>query len=94
MALISIKGLPKDKVLSALYNNAKPLGMGFAHYRPGPLTEAELKTLMEGRLYYDYVLGRVMKVDIEGDQLDPRLYDRDNGRDAAELALIDAGLFG
>jgi hypothetical protein len=39
------------------------------------------------RMYFDYVNGRVMKVEIGGDTLDPRLYDRDNGQGAAARAL-------
>lgn len=93
--MISIQGLPKEKVLAALYNNAKPLGRGFLHYTPGPLSDEEVREQMEdGRLYFDYVKGRVMKVDLSGDTLDPYFYDRDNGRGAAELALLDAGLVG
>ena len=37
--------------------------------------------------YFDYLQGRVMKVRIQGDELDPRLYDRDNGEGAAEQAI-------
>lgn len=37
--------------------------------------------------HFDYLHGRVMKVDITGDGLDPRLYDRDNGPGAARRAL-------
>lgn len=36
-----------------------------------------------GELYFDYLHGRVMKVDIAGDELDGRLFDRDNGEGAA-----------
>lgn len=39
--------------------------------------------------YFDYLKGRVMKVEINGETLDPRLYDRDNGRDAAEMVVLD-----
>jgi hypothetical protein len=37
--------------------------------------------------YYDYLRGRVMKVDLSKDQLKTGLYDRDNGEGAAERAL-------
>lgn len=36
---------------------------------------------------FDYLNGRVLKVDIGTDGLDPRLYDRDNGPGAARRAL-------
>lgn len=41
------------------------------------------------RIYFDYLQGRVMKVDLAGDELDPRLYDRDNGEGAARRAIYD-----
>lgn len=40
-------------------------------------------------LYFDYLKGRVMKIDIAPDEIDTRLYNRDNGRDAAEDAILD-----
>lgn len=39
-------------------------------------------------VYFDYLHGRVMKVDIGGPTLDPWLYDRDNGAGAA-AAVVD-----
>lgn len=32
--------------------------------------------------YFDYLNGRVMKIEIGGDELSARTYDRDNGADA------------
>jgi hypothetical protein len=37
--------------------------------------------------YIDYFQGRVIKTDLRGDAIDPRLYDRDNGAGAAERAV-------
>ena len=92
--MINIKGLSKAKVLAALYNHSKPQGMGFLIYDPEPMTEEGAQNVIdvlekEGyRLYFDYIKGRVMKVDITRDKLDPRLYDRDNGLGAADLAIF------
>jgi hypothetical protein len=36
---------------------------------------------------FDYLRGRVIKCEISGDELDVRLYDRDNGPRAAEAAI-------
>jgi hypothetical protein len=36
---------------------------------------------------FDYLHGRVMKVDLSGDSFDPWLYDRDNGEGAASRAI-------
>lgn len=49
--------------------------------------EAEKHLDGSGDGYFDYLKGRVMKVSISGDSLDPRLYDRDNGQGAAARAL-------
>jgi hypothetical protein len=84
---ISIAGLDKAAVLAALYNAARPLGMGMLHYTPEPMTLDEARDLLERTQYFDYVKGRVMKVRIHGDTLNSGLYDRDNGEGAAAQAL-------
>ena len=88
---ISIEGLDKAQVLAALFNHSKQQGMGF-YDRSGAsqmTAEQAAKDIerMDGRLYFDYHLGRVMKVDIAGDSFSPRLYDRDNGQGAAAAAI-------
>jgi hypothetical protein len=85
--MLSIKGIEKHKVLMALYNNSKPLGMGMMHYTPEDMTESEAKEILTKRFSFDYLKGRVMKVDLSEDEFDPWLYDRDNGEGAAEKAL-------
>ena len=87
--LISLIGLEKTDVLMALYNAAQPQGMGFLHYDPTPLTPDEAKELLAQGDYFDYLRGRIMKVDLGGDTLDPRLFDRDNGEGSAK-AVIDS----
>ena len=37
--------------------------------------------------YFDYLYGRILKVDLSGDEFDERLYERDNGRDSAARAI-------
>ena len=91
--IIDIGNLDRAAVLAALYNKAKPQGLGFLHYDPAPMTpEVAAGLLAAGLTYFDYVKGRVMKVDLSGDTLDTRLYDRDNGHGAALAALNAAGL--
>lgn len=89
---ISIEGMDKTKVLEALYASARPQGLGFLHFRPGPLMEGEAAEILSQTTYIDYLMGRVMKVELGGGILNPWLYDRDNGQGAAERALRDAGL--
>lgn len=87
MQNINIAGKNKAKILAALYNSARAQGLGFLHLTPEPMTEAQASELLEKTQYFDYLQGRVMKVDLRGDELNPRLYDRDNGQGAAERAL-------
>jgi hypothetical protein len=85
---IDIRTLDKAAVLAALYNHSKVQGMGFLHAKPGPMTVDEARSLLaNGRVSFDYLYGRVMKVDLSGDSFDPRVYDRDNGAGAAERVL-------
>ena len=85
--MIDITGIDKAVLLAALYNAAKTQGLGFLHYTPGAMTHAEAKEYVTNAepwewLYFDYIKGRVLKVDLSADMLDPHLYDRDNGAGA------------
>lgn len=84
-----INATDRARVLCALYNAAKPQGMGFLAYRPGDLTVAEAEALLSERAYFDYIHGRVIKValPIEGGEVDLWLYDRGNGAGAGERAI-------
>ncbi|GAF68735.1 unnamed protein product [marine sediment metagenome] len=89
---IDISKLKPEAVLAALYNAAKAQGMGIAVATPDAMTLFEAKNLLLSETasrsgYFDYLKGRVMKVRISGDTLDPRLYDRDNGEGAAKRAI-------
>lgn len=86
---IDIKNLDKAKLLQALFNNSKPLGLGF--FASGSNSEMSYseaqKIIAEGNLYFDYLKGRVMKIDISGDEMEPWGYDRDNGQGAAQKVV-------
>lgn len=94
--MIDIKGLDKAEVLLALWNASRMQGMSFLGFS-GPLTlskavecvEQARHTGMSGKeeIYFDYLNGKVMKIDIAPDEIDPRLYDRDNGEGAAQRAI-------
>jgi len=88
---INISKMDKVEIFRTLYNNAKPQGMGFLHYDSTPMLREEAETMFNERndKYFDYVKGRVMKIDLSGDTLDPWLYDRDNGDGEVEYALKD-----
>ena len=86
--MLDIKGIDKALLLVCLFNRSKQQGMGFLDDRgvttlqPGVAAE-----LVSKQTYFDYLFGRVMKVEIGGDTLNPYLYDRDNGEGAASEAL-------
>lgn len=90
---MNIKGLNKAKILAALFNHSRPQGMGMfpALARGGhEMSEEEAQGFLDaGQTYFDYVHGRILKIDLEGDELSTRLYNRDLGDGAAEYALRD-----
>lgn len=85
--MIDISKLDKDAVLAALYNAAKPQGLGFLHYDPQPMTLGEAHQFLLTNTYFDYLKGRVMKVKVGGPTLETWGYNRDNGAEAAECVL-------
>lgn len=89
MSIIDISKMDKAEVLSKLYNNAKPRGLGYFKFESKDqmnIEEAQ-KILDEGQTYFDYLKGRVLKISLKTDKLNTTLYDRDNGQGAAEKAL-------
>jgi hypothetical protein len=92
MSTIDISGIEKYKVIQALYNASQPLGMGFIHYTPEPLSDEEAQEEVEahtykGQISFDYLRGRVIKCEISGNEMHPGLFDRDNGAGAAAAAI-------
>ena len=86
---IDISGLNKADVLAALFNDSRQQGLGFADpsgsYDIG--SEEAQQIIDDLGLDFDYLRGRVMKIDLEGDELQTALYDRDNGDGAAAAAI-------
>jgi hypothetical protein len=89
MATIDISKFNKAAVLAALYNNSKPQGMGLVHFQPGSISESDAQLLLDAvpDQYFDYINGRVMKIDLSKDELDTWGYDRDLGEGAAQRAI-------
>lgn len=85
--MIGLTNYNKADVLTVLYNCSKPQGLGILHYEDKEMTREEAQKLLDEQTYFDYLKGCVMKIDLSGDMLDPRLYDRDNGFGAAERAI-------
>ncbi|MFH0929991.1 MAG: hypothetical protein V1814_01930 [Candidatus Moraniibacteriota bacterium] len=63
--------------------------MGFIHYDPKPMTEAEAKEILSMGANFDYLKGRVMKIDLSKDEVNTWGYNRDNGPEAAENAVAE-----
>jgi len=83
--MVSIQGLDKAVVLKALHNNSRAQGMSYLHLKD--LTLEDCQGIVKERLNFDYLAGKVMKVDLSGDSFDPWGYDRDNGEGAAQRAV-------
>lgn len=84
--IIDIKGLNKAEVLAALYNLSGTRSVLAVHIPPMSVEQAQA-ILDEGDTYFDYLKAKVMKVELGGDTLDTRLYDRDNWDGAGKEAL-------
>lgn len=85
--MINIAGMKKEHVLLALYRAAKSKGIGELFTQTEmPLSAAAELVKNNPSLYFDYVNGRPLKVDLSGDEFDPYLYDRDNGEGVAQEA--------
>ena len=101
MGAVNIKGIDKAELLAALYNRARSFGMGLLHYTPEDMAVKEAQVhLKEGDdhrkmfgdhgsspMYFDYLKGRVMKVDLASDEIRTDLYNRDNGDGACEEVI-------
>ena len=86
--MVDIKGLDKARVLKALYDHSHVQGSGFLQAVPdGVVTVEHCEMLLGSQTYFDYLHGRVLKVDLSGDEFDERLYDRDCGKGAAQRAV-------
>lgn len=86
--MININGLDKAKVLKALYDNSQILGMGMFQAVPeGTVTVEHCREILKNTSNFDYMYGKVIKVNLGGDEFEEWLYDRDNGKGAAARAI-------
>lgn len=81
---MDITGIDKAEILAALYNNAKPQGIGHLNYKDIPMDKDIAEKLLKEQTYFDYLKERVLKVDLSGDELNTVWYNRYNGKNAAE----------
>ena len=88
--VVDIRGLDKGAVLKALHDGTRPLGMGLLHAASElslKKAQADYADLIKDGGRIDYYLGRSIKVDLDGDSIDPIFYDRDAGPGAAASAI-------
>lgn len=92
--MIRIQEGNKALALAALFNSSKQQGLGLFDPRGDEsnrlvsMTEAQAQELLDaGQTYFDYLYGRVMKVDLSTNEFRPGAYDRDNGQGAALRAV-------
>lgn len=86
---IDISGLDKAKLLQALFDRATPQDRSLMNYYSNNklgLTGAE-NALRNGHGYVDRLAGKVMKVNMSGDRLDPFLFNQYNGAGTAEQVV-------
>ena len=87
MSMIDIKGLDKVEVLLGLYNGSHVQGLGFLQAVDNYTIKDAREDYEHSDGYFDYLHGRVLKVDLSGDSFDGWLYDRDNGEGAAQKVI-------
>jgi hypothetical protein len=88
MSDLDISGLDKAELLAGLYNRSKPLGLGFLEATQEDMTVDEARRIIQQQgPRFDYLNGRVMKIDLGGDTLNPRGFDRDNGAGATQSVV-------
>ena len=88
--MIKYNDLTKAEVLCALYNNAKSQGLGLFLADKKEMEVAQAEELLKITTNFDYIQGRVLKVDLSDDEgFEEWLYDRDNGKGSAQRALRD-----
>lgn len=88
--MIDITNVNMTKFIQAVYDLSEPVGMGFLHYTPAPLTEQEANDLFiyDGNiaLNMDYVRGRQCKMIVHRDG--NKLGIRDTWPDHSGIQLV------
>jgi hypothetical protein len=94
MTDINISHLSKAEALRRLWNGAlnhvnhgQLMAMVQLQQPRMTLEQAQTHVASSRNLYFDYVDGRCLKVNLSKDTLNPALYDRDSGPGAAARAL-------
>lgn len=85
--VIDISNKDKAEVLAGLYNNSQPVGMGMAHYDPTPMTIEVARKILEEQTHFGYLLGRPLKITLDGNIIQVYGYNSNNGQDLAQRVI-------
>lgn len=85
--LVDISNKDKAEVLASLYNRSHPHRLGYKEFTPEPLSIKEAKELLNNQTVFDYLKGRVIKINLSNSVINTSLYNRVNGEGAAERAI-------
>ena len=83
---MNIKGMDKAAVLFALWTNSREQGLSWMGREAITLERCQ-DAIADGHMYFDYFGGRIMKVDLSGEEVNTWGYNRDNGEGAAERVI-------
>ena len=69
--MLNVTNVDLKRFVKEVYNLSKPVGMGFLHYQPGELTDAEASQIVNTKPLYgkallslDYIKGRACKMTV------------------------------
>jgi hypothetical protein len=84
---IDISGLDRVQLLRHLWEKSKVAGFFGMYGGPTPSFGSERRPEDAVSGYIDYFCGRVIKTDLRDDEINPYLYDRDNGKGAFQRVV-------
>lgn len=84
--MVNIRGIDRKTLLKALWSNSKPSAFFYNPILSPPLSNEELEEASK-RDYVDYLCGRVIKVDLSCEYVDPIPYNRTNGSRALQQVV-------
>lgn len=90
MTTINLKSLTRSQALAALFNYAKPKGLGeLAYRRNHHMDSFEAAKILAQSTDIGYLEGRAIKINFgkSADSIDVDLYNHNNGKDAAQRAI-------
>ena len=78
--MVNIEGINKEVLLESLWNNSKPIPF-YRKYKVSPpnfdINKAMKQVKEDG--FADFILGRLIKINIQNNIVNPELYNENNG---------------